>query len=170
MVPVALVICQCLQAQIAHPQAAIPLGAVLKHQLHAVVQGLAGHCVDLPEKCVFRLIGKQRRLVGGGDRLAVRALHHEIIFTGDIQYFKLHIAKSVTPLEAHFTGQHIHMDLLLLHPGCADPAVVILHVFRKLLLPLSKFQPQPGRRVRVTADKGEPDRHRADQVLAKVQR
>ena len=138
IIPECFVICQGLHPQIPHPQAAITLGAILKHILHTLPQGPAGHSIQvcLPG-CAG--IGPQRPIISRGGGNAEGILQRKLILTADIQHLDLQVPEGIPPGQLQHSRQHIDMYLLLLDPAHADPAAVILRIFRKLTFPFRKF-------------------------------
>ena len=93
------VVCLCLQTQIPDPQTAVPLGAVLEHMLHAVLQRFQAGAVNLLQ--VFRKsVHRLYRVHGyGGNGRQLRVFHDHLKLLGGIQRQHLQIAERIPPGE-----------------------------------------------------------------------
>ena len=160
---------QGLQAQIAHPEATVALGPVLKHVLHAVAQRAEARGIDplqIPVAAVrYGDAAPVRRALGH----ALGAFDDEPVFGRGVHHGDLQIAEGVAPRKRHPGRQQVHVDVFLLDPAAGEPAVIFLRVLAQLHLVLGELQLEEGRCIRMAAGIGELQRHIADHVLAEIE-
>ena len=135
-----------------HPQPPIPFGAILKNLLHTFPQGMAGNLIQLflsegPVK------GHAGRILCRGNCGAESILQAQAVFAADIQHLQLQIPERISARQLQRGRKHVDMQLLLLNPALADPAVVSFCVLLQLARPLGKFQSHPCGGIRVCASK-----------------
>ena len=141
------VIGQGLQAEVAQPQTAVSLGAVLKYILHAVSQGLHAHIIDLLQFRILQPQGLEGTVVSGGFRCYDRIGKNSLPLGRGIHHFQLNVAEAVASGQLQISGKLIQMDKFLLDPGSGKPAFIITGFRLDLFRHFREFQTQVQGRV-----------------------